>query len=69
MTDTTTRGIWVAYGTNGVTGSIRHDEDGYSVTMAGADSVAGTYPTLEAAKGALHAHMAPGTARPRFQQH
>ena len=34
--------LWVAYGQSGVVGSIRKDDDGYTVTMAGADSSAGT---------------------------
>ncbi|MCT1476853.1 methyltransferase [Microbacterium sp. p3-SID336] len=69
MSTTKTLALWVAYGTNGVVGSIRHDEDGYAVTMAGADATAGIYPSLESAKGALHARMTPGSAWPRFQQH
>ena len=36
--------LWVAYGQSGVVGSIRKDDDGYTVTMAGADAPAGTYP-------------------------
>ena len=69
MSTTENRAIWVAYGTNGVTGSIRHDDDGYIVVMAGADEATGTFPTLEAAKGALHSHMLPGSSWPRFEQH
>ena len=33
MSTTKTLALWVAYGRNGVVGSIRHDEDGYTVTM------------------------------------
>jgi hypothetical protein len=66
---TTTTGLWVAYGTNGVSGSIRHEADGYVVVMAGADAVTGTYPDLQIAKSALHSHMPPGSDWPRFQQH
>lgn len=69
MSMTTTRALWVAYGSNGVVGSIRHDDEGYTVTMAGADAVAGSYPTLEAAKGALHVRMRPGSTRPEFREH
>ena len=68
-TTTRTLALWVAYGTNGVAGSIRHDDEGYQVTMAGADAAAGTYPSLASAKGALHARMAPGSAWPMFQEH
>ncbi|WEK60948.1 MAG: methyltransferase [Candidatus Microbacterium colombiense] len=69
MSTTKTLALWVAYGTNGVVGSIRHDDEGYQVTMAGADAAAGTFPNLAAAKGALHARMTPGSARPTFQEH
>lgn len=69
MSTTKTRALWVAYGQNGVVGSIRHEEDGYVVVMAGADAAVGTYPTLEAAKGSLHAHMRPGSAWPLYRQH
>jgi hypothetical protein len=69
MSTTTTQGLWVAYGINGVVGSIRHADDGYVVVMAGADAVTGTYPSLEIAKGALHSHMRPGSGWPRYQQH
>ncbi|WP_347975639.1 methyltransferase [Microbacterium sp. ProA8] len=61
--------LWVAYGESGVAGSIRKDDDGYTVTMAGADHVAGTYPTMEIAKSALHSRMAPGSDWPQFREH
>ncbi|WP_226531210.1 methyltransferase [Microbacterium paraoxydans] len=69
MSTTKTLALWVAYGRNGVVGSIRHDDDGYHVTMAEADAEASTYPSLASAKGALHARMAPGSDWPRFQEH
>ncbi|MDZ8172370.1 methyltransferase [Microbacterium xanthum] len=65
----TAHGLWVAYGPAGVVGSIRHDETGYTVTMAGADEATGTYPTMEVAKNALHAHLKPGSDWPQFRQH
>jgi hypothetical protein len=61
--------LWVAYGTSGVVGSIRKDEGGYTVTMAGADASAGTYPSMEIAKSALHARMIPGSDWPEFREH
>lgn len=61
--------LWVAYGTSGVVGSIRKAEDGYTVTMAGADRAAGTYPSMEIAKSALHSRMAPGSDWPQFREH
>ncbi|TQK19739.1 hypothetical protein FBY40_2250 [Microbacterium sp. SLBN-154] len=61
--------LWVAYGTGGVVGSIRKSRDGYTVTMAGAEETAGTYPTMDVAKNALHARMRPGSAWPTFEEH
>lgn len=61
--------LWVAYGRGGVAGSIRKGSGGYTVTMAGADDVVGTYPTMEHAKGALHSHMRPGSDWPQFLEH
>ncbi len=70
MNDTQTRrALWVAYGRQGVTGSILKTDAGYTVTMAGADEAAGTYPTMEIAKRALHARMTPGSEWPAFREH
>ncbi|MGA7149099.1 MAG: methyltransferase [Microbacterium sp.] len=68
-TTETHRTLWVAYGPSGVVGSIRKDEGGYTVTMAGADSEAGSYPSMEVAKSALHSLMAPGSDWPQFREH
>lgn len=68
-TTETHHALWVAYGTGGVQGSIRKDDDGYTVTMAGAEESAGTYPTMEIAKSALHARMTPGSDWPQFREH
>ena len=61
--------LWVAYGPSGVVGSIRKDDDGYTVTMAGADKTTGTYPSMEVAKSALHSHLKPGSDWPEFREH
>lgn len=61
--------LWVAYGSGGVAGTIRKMQEGYVVTMAGADEVHGTYPSMEAAKGALHSQMTPGSEWPQFREH
>lgn len=62
--------IWVAYGSHGkVAGTIRKAEDGYTVTMAGADEALGTYPSMEIAKSALHSHMPVGADWPMFREH
>ncbi|UPL10028.1 MULTISPECIES: methyltransferase [Microbacterium] len=66
---TKTLALWVAYGPNGVVGSIRHNDEGYVVTMAGADAATGTFPSLASAKGALHSRLVPGSAWPLFQEH
>ncbi|GAA5029891.1 methyltransferase [Microbacterium fluvii] len=69
-TTETHHALWLAYGSGGaVAGTIRKSEEGYTVTMAGADASTGTYPTMEVAKSALHAHMPPGSDWPRFQEH
>lgn len=68
-TTQTQKALWVAYGPVGVVGMVRKVADGYAVTLAGADSTAGTYPTVEIAKNALHAKLTPGSAWPEFRQH
>ena len=71
MSTTETSGaLWVAYGASGVTGSIRKSGEGaYTVTMAGASEPLGTYPTMDIAKRALHAHMPSGSDWPTFTEH
>ncbi len=70
MTTTTPTRVWVAYGADGrVVGTIRATEETYTVTMAGASAELGSYPTMEIAKSALHAHLAPGSDWPRFGEH
>ncbi len=65
----THQALWVAYGPEGVVGSIRKSDEEYTVTMAGASSVAGTYPTMEIAKSALHSRMRAGSDWPQFREH
>ena len=60
---------WVAFGAAGATGTILHTTIGYAVRMLNADSARGIYPTLEVAKSALHAAMAPGSDWPDFREH
>lgn len=66
---TPTRMMWIAYGASGVIGSIRKSEEGYVVTMAGADAPLGAYPSMEAAKGAVNARQPHGSDWPRFVEH
>jgi hypothetical protein len=69
-TTETHHALWVAYGPSGVVGSIRKDDDGgYTVTMAGAEASAGSFPSMEIAKSALHARMTPGSDWPSFREH
>ncbi|MGZ0710692.1 methyltransferase (plasmid) [Coraliomargarita sp. W4R53] len=68
-TTETHHAMWIAYGNAGVAGSIRKGDSGYTVTMAGADAVLGTYETMEIAKSALHSHMRPGSDWPSFREH
>jgi len=68
-TTETSHALWVAYGPGGVVGSIRKVDEGYTVAMTGARAAAGTYPSMEVAKRALHARMAPGSDWPRFLEH
>ncbi|MFB8386645.1 methyltransferase [Microbacterium sp. NPDC055910] len=68
-TTETSHALWVAYGAGGVVGSIRKSDEGYTVTMAGAPAAAGTYPSMDVAKQALHARMAPGSDWPKFLEH
>jgi hypothetical protein len=67
---TTAQALWLAYGAEGnVVGTIKKNDDGYTVTMAGASSEVGTYPTMEVAKRALHGHLTPGADWPSFREH
>lgn len=68
-TTETHHALWVAYGSSGVAGSIRKSDDGYVVTMAGADAPAGSFPSMEVAKSALHARMPAGSDWPMFREH
>lgn len=70
MSTTSQSALWVAYGAeSNVVGTIRKADDGYTVTIAGADASVGTYPSMEIAKSALHSHLPPGSDWPRFTQH
>ncbi|WP_336631230.1 MULTISPECIES: methyltransferase [unclassified Microbacterium] len=67
---TISSGLWVAYGSEGnVVGTVRRGDEGYTATVAGADSSLGTYPTMDIAKNALHGHLPPGADWPTFREH
>lgn len=62
--------LWVAYGSEGnVVGTVRRADEGYTVTIAGADASLGTYPSMDIAKNALHGHLTPGAEWPQFREH
>uniref|UniRef100_A0A942Y8U0 Methyltransferase n=1 Tax=Neobacillus citreus TaxID=2833578 RepID=A0A942Y8U0_9BACI len=67
MTNTT--GTWVAVGPAGAVGSIHRAADGFRVELYGRRPAGGTYPSLESAKGAVHAALGPLAARPEFRAH
>lgn len=70
MDTTTSSTLWLAYGAEGqVVGSIRRSDGEYIVTMAGASSTLGSYPSMDIAKNALHGHMSPGADWPQFREH
>jgi len=71
MNEQATQQRWVAFGANGAVGSILRTADGYTVRLIDDPDAheRGTFATLEAAKGALHAAMAPGSEWPEFREH
>lgn len=70
MTTTAPSTLWLAYGAEGqVVGSIRKAEGAYTVTIAGASSTLGSYPSMDIAKSALHGHLTPGSDWPSFREH
>lgn len=71
MTDdaTTTGQRWVAFGEAGAVGSIHRTGHAFEVRLLKDDAVHGSYPTLDAAKAAIHASMLPGSERPEFREH
>ncbi len=67
MTNNT--GTWVAVGPAGAVGSIHRGEGGFRVELYGRGGAGGTYPSLESAKGAVHAALGPLADRPEFRAH
>lgn len=66
---TTTERRWVAIGEAGAVGSILQTGAGFEVRLVKDDAPHGTFPTLDAAKAAIHASMLPGSERPEFREH
>lgn len=67
MTDNT--GTWVAIGPAGAVGSIHRAADGFEVEALRTPTGGRAYPSLESAKGAVHAALGPLAARPEFRAH
>jgi hypothetical protein len=66
---TLTGRTWVAFGPVGAVGSIHESETGYTLRLMGSADLHASYPTLDAAKGALMASMPSGSERPDFREH
>ncbi|MFJ6171128.1 methyltransferase [Curtobacterium sp. NPDC092190] len=62
-------GTWVAVGPAGAVGSIRRASDGFHVELYGRRGRGRTYPSLETAKGAVHAALGPLADRPELRAH
>jgi hypothetical protein len=68
-TTTSSTGTWVAVGPAGAVGSIHRADDGFHVELYNRRGSGGTYPSLESAKGAVHAALGPLADRPEFRAH
>lgn len=60
---------WVAFGPAGALGSVHGVDGGYTFKLVTDDGFRADYPTLEAAQGALHAALLPGSDWPEFREH
>lgn len=72
MSDATTPTVeqrWVAFGPAGAVGAIHRTGEGFSVRLVDDEDYRGVYPSLEVAKSALHAALAPGSEWPDFREH
>jgi hypothetical protein len=59
---------WVAFGAAGALGSIHRTDGGYLLKMLDG-SEEREYPTLDVAKGALHATLPTGSDWPEYREH
>jgi hypothetical protein len=66
---TMTGRTWVAFGPNGAVGSMHETTGGFFIKLLNDADYRGVFPTLEAAKGALHAALPPGSDWPEFREH
>lgn len=66
---TETEQRWVAFGPAGAVGSIHRTAEGFIVRMIEGSERESLYPTLEVAKSALYASLAPGSEWPEYREH
>jgi hypothetical protein len=66
---TLTGQTWVAFGAAGALGSIHRLDEGFTFKLTGDEDFRSVYPTLDVAKSALHASLAPGSEWPEFREH
>jgi hypothetical protein len=70
MSDTTvSTHTWIAMGPAGTVGWITTAGTGYTFKLVSDTSERSVYPSLEVAKSALHASLAPGSDWPEFREH
>lgn len=70
MSDMTLTGkTWVAFGPAGALGSIHSVDGGFTFKLLTDEGYRSIYPSLEAAQGALHAALVPGSEWPEFKEH
>lgn len=60
---------WVAFGPAGAVGSVHKIDDKYTFKLLTDDGYRSTYPSLDVAKQALYAALAPGAEWPEFREH
>ena len=69
MASTVIEKTWVAYGPSGVVGTVHRTDGGYTFRLLDDDAPRAEYPSLQVAKSALHASLAPGSDWPEFSEH
>jgi hypothetical protein len=67
--DATSGRTWVAFGPVGAVGSIHEVDGGFNYKLLSDPDYRAVLPTLDAAKGALHAALKPGSEWPEFKEH
>jgi hypothetical protein len=60
---------WLALGPAGTLGWITKSTEGYTFKLVSDSRERGSFPSLEVAKNALYASLAPGSDWPEFSEH